>query len=97
MNRELPGNRQANAGIDALLSAFSRRSAQDRAVMLIRHYFRAAEQAWENGERLSGELAGAFSAWFGDPRERAAKDRAMDRLIEALDAQLEEWESPGQI
>ena len=76
---------------DALFSAFSRKSAEDRALILIREYFEAAEQG-----TLSGELTGSFTAWFDDPRERVAKDRAMDRLLGALDAKLQGFETSRQ-
>lgn len=94
MNRSFGENANANAAIDALLSDFSHKPAEDRALILLRHFLDAAQRTSAEGRPLSGELAGAFAAWFDDPRNRAAKERAMDRLIGVLDAKVKEFEKP---
>ena len=80
--------------IDALLSDFSHKPAEGRALILIREYFDAVERMWSEGDAGADRLTANFHAWFGDPRNRAAKERAMDRLIGALDAKLAEFEKP---
>ncbi len=94
VNTGLEANMNANAAIDALLSAFSRKSAEERALILIREYFDAVERMWSEGDAGADRLTADFHAWYDDPRDRAAKDRAMDRLIEALEAKLEAFEKP---
>lgn len=94
MNRSFRENANANAAIDALLSDFSRKPAEDRALILLRHFLDAAQRTSAEGNAGFDRLTANFHAWFDDPRNRPAKERAMDRLIGALDAKLAEFEKP---
>ncbi len=93
MNRTPVENANANAMINVLLSEFSGKPAEERASILIRNFFDAAERTSTKGRPLSDELTTLFNAWFDDPHDRAAKDRAMDRLIGAFEAKLQGFET----
>ncbi len=64
-------------------SDFAQESAQERALILIRSYFEAAEQEFNEQGRVSETLTGSFFSWFDSPVGRMDKDRAMERLSES--------------
>ena len=76
----------ARAMIDEVIAEvqleFSKKSAEERAFILIRGFFDAADRKWDEGEVIPDNVSASFHAWFNDPRNRQAKMRALKRVIE---------------
>ena len=75
-----------------VLSEFSKKTVEERAFILIKGFFDAAEQDWNNGEFISDELVTEFHAWFNDPRNFAAIDKAMERMVDVEEERLWDYE-----
>ncbi len=65
---------------DRLYVEFSQKSPEERAEILIRGFFGTAEQKWNEGDEISGNLAESFHSWFDAPENDQAKNRAIERL-----------------
>jgi hypothetical protein len=63
--------------------------AEQRAFVIIRLFFDMADDAWQNDEQLPEQLAAQFREWLADPRNAEAKLRALDRLIEMGEREME--------
>ncbi len=78
--------RSAKTMIDDVIAEvqlkFSKKPAEERAFIIIRGYFDASERMWEEGDLMPDHLSAEFHAWFDDPRNHAAKMRALDRVME---------------
>lgn len=83
---------RSNESMDEILSEFSRKSAEERAFILIRNYCDTAERSGNEGKWIPDDLAESFHSWFCDPRNDREKRAALDRLIEECDRKLKEFE-----
>ncbi len=90
MNGEIVKLERADVAMDAIFSEFKQKSAEERAFILIRRFWDAMEPKWDTGEEISEEMATNFREWFCDPRNRMAKDEAMDRMLRIAENDLRE-------
>lgn len=95
MNEALYDQTDAAAAIDELLSEFSRKPAGERAFILLRNWFDAAERRSIAGESLPGELSAELQSWLDDPHTLPARNEALDRLIEMTENNCQEYLLPG--
>ncbi len=72
-------------------SEFLKKSAEERAFILIRGFFDVAERMWNEGEAMPEKMYDEFRDWLDDPQNRAAKMRALDRMIGMDDERLREY------
>jgi hypothetical protein len=80
----------ASEVIEEVKSEFMRRTAEERAFILIRNFFDTAKQVWNEEDEVFEKMAAEFRAWFNAPYNRRAKDRAMERLIGIMDKKMGE-------
>lgn len=86
--------RTADAMIAEVVSEFSRKTPEERAFIVFRGFFDAAERRSEQGRELSDGLLEGFYEWLDDPRNRAAKETALDRMIMIEQERLREYGYP---
>ena len=89
---ELSARAMIEEVIAEVQSEFSKKSAEERAFILIKGFFGAVERIWEAGEEIPDKMSDEFFEWFHDPRNYAAKMRALDKIME-MDDEL--WEKYG--
>lgn len=66
--------------LEDLFSEFSRKPAEERALIIIRNYFDMAERMPMEGGEMTGGLRDIFLDWFHDPHNDAAIETALERL-----------------
>ena len=86
MNGVAVEEKSAKVMIDEVIAevqlAFSKKSAEERAFILIRGFFDASERMWESGDEMPDHFSNEFFEWFNHPRNYEAKIRALDRVME---------------
>ncbi len=72
----------ATAATGELSPGFFVSDADERALRLIGGWLDESSRRAVAGETVSAELTAHFYAWLDDPRERRAKERALDIIME---------------
>jgi hypothetical protein len=65
-----------------LLPGFFVSAPEERALRLIGGWLDESSRRAKAGETVSAELAAHFYTWLDDPRDRRAKQRALDIIME---------------
>jgi len=60
---------------------FAQKSAEERAHIIVKQYFLMAGEMSNRGEIIPDHLKEWFIQWLLDPRQREAKDDAMQQVM----------------
>jgi len=68
----------------SITEMFARINSEERVHIIVKQYFRMMDRKARRGEEIPGSLQEQFTLWLLDPRQRQAKDAAMEQMMTEL-------------